>query len=381
MLDRSGYALLILVVFALAFGSGAELLRVGPADDQPAPEAVVEETVTEYPSSVEGRLYMVIERNETEIERRNYDLIDRPGRAERRVTIVDDDGNETTIVENETDIWSYDEETGEILHVDRDEQRIVVPALEFDGYEHLVDEFDATYIGTERVSGREAHVIEFTPPRGEEDSVSLDLVIGETELQLARATIDGPLVVSEYRIWVDTEHAHPLKERTTLSGPEGESITLTNRYDHVAFETDPDEDTFEFDPPSDAEVREPPSFEEYESVEAAADVVPYPIPDPDPPDGYEIRTVSVRPTEDDVAVFVVYSDGTDSLTVSVTPQHGSDPVGVRVDLDGRVGTVVETHGGTAVVWECNDRAYRVAGTGPTEERIAVAKAIECGRGR
>lgn len=363
------------LLFVHAGGAGVGPAVFGPAEPDPAPETLLSETTGEHPTALEGRFSTVIERNGTELERTTYDVVDRPGRDELRVRITDDDGSRMTIVINETTAWRYDADDGEVLVLDRDQQDIIVPSLEYEHYPDLAEDFEAEYAGSDRIAGHDTHVVALSP---ETTGASLDVLVGQREYRLVEATVDDPLVVSEHRVWVDTEHTHPLKERTTMTGPDGETVTLTNRYERVTFDVDLDEEAFEFEPPDDAEIRQPATFEEYETVEAAAEVVPFSIPQPELPAGYERQRVSVADREDSTLLSVAYADGEERTTVTVAEtDHSAEPRGVSVDIDGREGMVVDTRSGTMVQWSCSERIYRIGGSEPAETQLDVAASIDC----
>ncbi|SNR50447.1 outer membrane lipoprotein-sorting protein [Halorubrum vacuolatum] len=374
MIERSTFALLLTVALLAGVGFGFHLLEPAQsAEDDP--NQLINETVNEHPDAIDGTLQTVVRHNDTVVDRRTYEMTDRPETDERRVHIEGSDGN-ATIVENETVSWLYDEADEEVQRVDTDELSIVVPAIEFDTYADAAETFTVEHHGTTEVLDRETHELRLTPPEAEA-SAALELIVGETEYEIAAATIDGPLVVTEHRLWIDAEYAHPLKERTTITGADDESVVLIREFEHVEFEAVPDDSVFEFDPPADAEVSEPPTWDEYDSLTAAGEAVPYAVPDPTLPDDYTFREASVRPTEESAALSVRYADEDEWMSVTVEPERRFDPVGVSVDIDGREGTVLETHGGTAVHWECGEFLYIVGGSASVDEQIAVAESIDC----
>jgi len=374
MIERSTFALLLAVALLAGVGFGFHLLEPAQSakDD---PNQLINETVHEHPDAIDGTLHTVVRHNETVVDRRTYEVTDRPEADERRVHVESSDGN-TTIVENETVSWLYDEADEEVQRVDTDELSIVVPAIEFNTYADAAETFTMEHHGTTEVLDREAHQIHLTPPDAKA-SAALELIVGEEEYEIAATTIDGPLVVTEHQLWIDAEHAHPLKERTTITGADDESVVLLREFERVEFEVEPDDSVFEFDPPTDAEVNEPATWEDYDTIEAAGEAVPYAVPEPTLPDDYTFQGASVRPTEESAALSVRYADGDEFISISVEPEQTFDLVGVSVDIDGQEGTVVETHGGTAVYWVCDDRLYSVGGSASTDEQIDVAESIGC----
>lgn len=382
MLERSNA---LLVVAGLACILVLVAIGVGPipvTDSQPDesldrdPESLVSNMTDTKPAYVEGELSSVTAHNGTELDRKTYEVAERPDGDTWRVHIESED-TDVTLVSNESTIWRYDHRDDEVVRIDRDEGGVVVPAIEFDHYADVTDDFELRYEGSDRVAGRDAHVVVFTDSANGDPTASIELLVGENTYQLAGATVKEPMVLDEHRLWIDRETDYPLKERTEMSSPDGETVTITTEYDRIAFDGDPPPGIFEFEPPADAEVRTPSTATEYDSTEAAADAVPYALPDPDVPDGFELRTVTVREIHDGVAVFVLFWDGTDRVAVSVIPPPAHEATGVAVDVNGRPGTLVDTTSGSSIQWSCAGRTYRVVGTLSADDHLGVAESIDC----
>ncbi|MFW6046113.1 MAG: hypothetical protein ACOC8O_04575 [Natronomonas sp.] len=383
MLERSNALLVVAGIASILVLVATGFAPVPVNDSQPDesldrdPASLVSNMTDSKPEYVEGDLSFVTEHNGTELDRKAYEVAERPKGDTWRVHI-DDEATDLTLVANESTVWSYDKVEREVVRIDRDEGGVVVPAIEFDHYADVTDDFELRYEGFDRVAGRDAHVVVFSDPADAEPTASIELLIGENAYQLAGSTIEEPMVLDEHRLWIDRETAYPLKERTEMTSPDGETITITTEYDRIAFDGDPPPDVFEFEPPADAEVRTPSTASEYDSIDAAAEAVPYAIPDPDVPDGFDLRRIAVREINDGIAVFVVYWDGTDRVTVSASPSSGHDVNGLAVDVNGQPGTLVDTASGSSIQWSCSDRTYRVIGTLSAEAQLEVAESVDCG---
>jgi len=388
MLDRSTVVALLTVGIALVVASGAGFAPGwdAPADQKQDPEELVTSMLTNEPDSVEGEFYEVVRQNDSALDRTVYNVTMRPPSDRQRVRIVRPDEGNLTLVQNETTAWIYDASENEILRNDigPSERGVIVPALKYEYYGDLLEEFNVTYAGTEQVAGRETHVVVFSDPTNERSTASVDLVVGDNQYQLAETTLKKPLVLGEHRLWIDTEHDYPIKRQTTLLGQDGESVTYTSRYHRIDFEPDNDTDTFQFDPPDSAETRVAPEVqsEEYASIEAAQSAVQYAVPDPVVPDGYELQTVRVSRINETTRVVLRYSDGTERLGVRVWPGFDHDIPGMRVTVGNRQGqgTLTRGQGKTTLYWECNGRTYAVStdsGTLSVEAQLAVAESIEC----
>lgn len=382
MLDRSNAFLVVVglagVGLLLVSGVGPVSMTGPAADGSPGhdPASLVSNMTDAKPDYVEGELSRVTARNGSELERTDYAVVERPNGEQWRVHIDGDDTN-LTIVANETTIWQYDATEDEAVRTDRNDQEVIVPAMEFDHYADVTDDFEMQYEGIDRVADRPAHVVVFTDPGETEPTASIELLVGEHTYRLAGTAFEEPLVFEEHRLWLDRETEYPLKERTEMVSPDGETVTFTTEYHRIRFDGTPSSDIFEFEPPADAEVRSSPSFNEFDSIEVAQEAVSLAIPDPEIPAGFELRTVAVREVDHGTLVFLVFDDGTDRLTVATMPPQTHEVEGVSVDVDGTPGTVVDTVSGGSIHWSCGGRSYRVVGTLSTDEQLDVAESINC----
>lgn len=386
MLDRSAAVVLLTVGLALVIASGIGVAPGGGdrADQSQNPERLVRSMVAEEPDAVEGQFHEVVRQNDSALDRTVYNVTMRPSSNKQRVKIVRPDEGNLTIVQNETTAWIYDGGEDEVVRNDlgQSERGVIIPALQYEYYDDLLEEFNVTYAGTEQVAGREAHVVVFSDPSDEQRTASIDLIVGDTQYQLAEATLEKPLVLSDHRLWIDTEHNYPIKRQTTLTGQSGASVTYTSRYDWIEFESDSDADTFQFDPPDSAATHEAPEVqsEEYGSIEAAQSAVPYAVPDPTVPDDYELQTARVSRINETTRVVLRYSDGTERLSIRVWPGFDHDIRGMSVTVGTRQGTLTRGQGKTTLYWRCDDRTYAVyadTGTLSVEAQLAVAESIEC----
>lgn len=375
MFDRAGTVLAFaVVVVALVAASGLGVDPVlSPSEPEHDPTELVSEMTTTDPPSIEGTLHSVVERNGTELRRSTFEVVERPPSDERQVTITDSEDTRFTIVDTPTTLLTYNEDTHELTEMDPDEDGIIVPALEFDHYSDVVDEFEVRYVGTDRVADRDAHVVVFTAD-GETDA-SLTLLVGGSEYQLAEASVGDRLGLDEHRLWIDVEHAHPLMEQSTLVGPDGQEVTVTDRYEHIRFDTVTD--AIEFDVPADAWTSEPTKTAAYDSIEEAAATVSISPPEPEIPDGYEFENALVWTTEDEERLTLRYTDGDDFLSVASLPPSEPPSTGASIDIDGNDGYLYESLTGAAVRLECSDRVYRITGTPAAEVQLSVAESLTC----
>lgn len=387
MPDRSRILALLTVGLTLAVASGVGFVPVGEqrADRVHDPEQMVTDMLTESPDSVEGELYEVVSQNDSVLDRAVHNVTVRPPSGKKRIESRHPGENNLTLVQNETTAWLYNHSNNEVHRHDLGQAENAtgwtIPALRYGHYSDLLETFDVTYEGTEQVAGREAHVVVFTDPSGQQGTASIDLTVGDTEYQLAAATLEKPVIVSEHRLWIDTAHDYPLKRQTTVVGQNNASIVRTLRYDWIDFEPDESEDTFQFEPPDSGAKHSTLEIDtrEYSSVRGAQSAVPYPVPEPTVPDAYELQTVHVSRFDGSVRIHLRYNDGSNNLSVSVFPAV-TDVRGLTVTIGDREGTLSRGQGRTNLYWECADRTYSVhadSETLATERQFRVAESIEC----
>lgn len=369
------FALAALVVLTSVVG----ISPIGSDDveSEVASEKLVDEMITENPPSFEGQVNEVIKQDDSVVDRTTYDVVDRPSGPEQRVRITTDDGNVTTLVTNGTTAWLYDKSSQEVITFEpEDDGGFIVPALEYDHYDDLVDQLNVTYAGTERVAGQKAHTLVFT---GEgEKTASIDVAVGDVEYKLAEAVLDEPYVLSEHRLWIDHEHAHPLKERTTLQNS-NETITYTKQYDQIDFDAETDENDFELDPPDEAEQQDPPEWESerFDSVAEANRMSSYRLQELRLPEEYELGYVRVSWTDDRETTTFAYSEGADEFRFTIHDDVDYDVTGMDVEINDVTGTLTDRHGQRGLYWNCGDLHYSLVGELSAEELVLVAEQIEC----
>lgn len=387
MSDRSRAPALLIVSLTLVVASGLGFVPLGEqrADRVDDPEQLVTDMLTEQPASVEGELYEVVSQNGSTLDRAVHTVTLRPPSGQKRVRTVDPGETNLTLVQNETTAWIYNHSSNEVRQHNfgqiENSTGWTIPELMYGHYSELLETFDVMYAGTEQVAGREAHVVVFTDPSEQQGTASIELTVGDEKHQLAEATLEKPVIVSEHRLWIDTEHDYPVKRQTRFVGQNNFSIVRTLRYDWIDFEPDESEDTFQFEPPDSGTERSTLDIvtTEYSSVRRAQSVVPYSVPEPTVPEAYELQTVQVSRFNGSVRTYLTYSDGSRNLSVVVFPAV-TDVRGVNVTFGDREGTLSRGLGRTNLYWVCAGRTYSVhadSGTLATERQLRVAESIEC----
>ena len=372
----------LLAVLAVCLAVGlAGCSAAIPSDDDPDGEAVVERML-ENGTAVEDVQGVVSQEVDdgAEVETMVHELWDRPGEGYHRLEQREPD--EWLLVSNASVAWTYDPSDDEATRYDLEEEELVMTYSAFDHYEGYLDRFDVEYEGTATVAGRETHVVAFTSPTNESVETSIDVLVGETEYRIPlRTATEEELVLEEHRLWVDAEHWYPLKQRTDLTGPDGESLTFSREFEEVAFETDIDDARFAFDPPADADVDEyeAPDVAHYDDLEEATAAVPFDVPDPDVPAGYERDRITVSEREGKLpSVTQTYEAGDgDAFRFSTVEPFEEEPVGVTVRIGDREGVVYQGLDSPVLYWECDGLSHRISGLTDEEALLEVAESVAC----
>jgi outer membrane lipoprotein-sorting protein len=224
-----------------------------------------------------------------------------------------------------------------------------------------VENYTASYEGTESVGGRETHVVELAPSG------------------------DVPTVASDLRIryYLDTERYFPVKVTQSMT-VNGEEFRIVSEYTNVEFDPDIPDSRFRFDPPEDASVVDlDESQETFETRAAAAANVSLTLPDPDVPDGYELYQVGVLRGEITTVTVFYRNDAGDVLYVSKhsEPRSTGSAEGVTVDVGGTEARYVATDSLGTVVWSCADgpqyAVVSVEGSLSQTELVAVSQSVGC----
>lgn len=379
----------VFVLFALAILAGVTVIGASAfglagmaGDGGPDADALVEdalETVRTEP--------IVAVRNET---------VERDGERTHRVHVVRERPPDRSVVElvettgpaiwdtvviNESEKWSYDADDNRVVYDEVDGYWLSdTQSLRLDVRE-LHETAEATYEGTDTVAGREASVVELTPPDDGTAELSLEVGTGDDALRVPLyGTTDDTWHLARATLWVDTETNYPVKYRTEWIDEDGEPVATTTRtYEEVSVGTEHDDAAFEFDPPPGADVSEPktPDSEAFEDREAAAEAVPYDLPDL--PAEYSLERVTVSTWEDATGATLLYEHEGDLLNVHVA-DHGMfvDEENAVERGVGEVGATLTVVGDRPqVVWECGELTYRVTGSLEADTLVEVAEAVGC----
>lgn len=285
---------------------------------------------------------------------------------------------------------SYFAEAGQML-VD-DEWEAEVEQFETDP---VLEDFEAEYVGTETVAGREAYVVEIEPAAAPTEA-TLALHFGEHEFEVAAVEPDGEANVSQTTTWwIDAETAYPLKEQVEreYENPEAhvlqrESSVRTTVYEDITFDAPLPAETFTIDPPEGTEIYEPAEPLGVETVAEADENAPFAVPEPSVPEGFELQLVSGTEFRGDVTVEMLYREGDDireddSIWIRVTehpPDHEQEET-LEENVGEVNGTLVEHSLGTAFVYHCEDVRYEVIPDVESDEREVatdVAESMGCG---
>lgn len=380
---EGGVGLLVLVGLAVVVVLGLPLVGDAPSADEP-PEKLLDEAIEAVESEpIEGVRTDTVERA-GEREQVTVAVKEQPpGQSVIDVleTTQPDETMDKTVI-NGSHQWQYDEDDSRVLY------------LEADGYwrsdtftfrtdtRQVRNTYEAAYTGIESVADRETHVVELTPPDSAAE-LSLDIQTGESQYTVPLYEVgQESWHLETERWWIDTETSYPVKQQLEWTDESGEWVATTTReYEELTVGAEHDDGTFTFEPPENAVVDEPNivDSEEYESRDAAAEVVPYAVPDPDVPSGYQLDKIRVQTPDDWTSVLLSYLDGRETVNVYVTDGDlfvDEDDV-IDRDVGDIDGDVHMTRGQPHLVWECGELTYRTNGPLDVDVLVELAESIDC----
>ncbi|QCC58005.1 DUF2092 domain-containing protein [Natrinema thermotolerans] len=375
----------------LAAGTGVVLagcISYPSSDESPSGAEIVRDAVDarRHMSALRARRSVTIEtpaETDTRTER-----IAREPPAKQRIEVLESTDDDVPVgsvsVTNRAQTWEYNPSTGIVelqFHGTKTDTDRTLRVLEA-----LLEEYRLGYAGTEPVDGREAHVIETRPPL-EDERTSIDLVVGDTTYSVpVSAAKLGELDVSR-TIWIDDETRYPIKERNAVSD-DGETLyAQTVTYEEFAIDDGIDPETFTYQPPADAEVvsdgSKPAGI--FRSRDAAADTVPYDLPDPDLPGSYVLDRITVVERKErygGVTTTLWYDDPNvvaRELFVVVREEGRFDPSLdslERTEVDGQT-TYFRDGGVKSFFWDCEDVSYEVSSLVTDDPLREITASIGC----
>jgi len=374
ILSLSGLLLLVSVGFA-----------GGPADDNPAPERLVREAVESTSNeSIQGVRTEVFQRDD-QFEMVRVSVAEQPPEQSRIEVIeaidTDDPVSDLTIVNGST-MWQYYQDEKRAVRMEADDRlRSGMQPFRMSTNE-LLDEYEAEYVGTESIENRQTHVVELAPPADNAVELSLDVSAGDTDydLQIQEAEREQ-WFVSRETWWIDTDTRYPIKQQIEWTDEEGAVIATTVRqYTNLTVGADISDDRFGFEPPNDVEVNEPtlPETETYTSRDDAASAVPFEIPDPTVPNGYDLHEATVQLLDGNRSVMLTYLDDSDRITFHVSERSiRGDERTVETDVGEISGTLVAVDGRSSLTWDCGSLSYRVSGLSHVDSLTDIAESVGC----
>lgn len=388
-------ALVVVVAVGVVAAGGAVIL----SDETPRPSPEAIDNASERYRSLDGFAATMVSTTTigNETTRTVRRVTARPGTNQYRAVRLNETGTGVdVVVSNGTTVWYYDRGNGTVrrLQIDVGENRSGVllgssyveqileaalgdanesrsgvstlpmvsapaepaPSGSLSGNASSLA-LNVSYLGTERVSGRETYVLELTESSDAE------------RLQNYTA-----------KVWVDTEWFAPLRQQTNFT-VDGQRYSTVTRYRNVSFDPDLSDVTFRFDPPSDANVtvETGPSVARYDSRAALARNASLSVPDPDFPDDFRFQR-GVRTTGENQFVTLQYTNGTTSFSVTVSNSTSvAATEGREVAVGSATGRLQTLAGSTLVSWRCDGQAYSVTGSNVGNETVLdVARSIGCG---
>ncbi|MDF9745086.1 LolA family protein [Natrinema salsiterrestre] len=355
-------------------------------DEPPSSEDLVEDAIEtrRHMSSLEARRVMTVETPDETVER--VERVARRPPAKQRIEVLESTDPDvpagSVTVTNRATTWEYNpsaETVDKQYHpnkVDTDSTRLVL--------ETLLEDSRLSHDGTERIDGREAHVIETRPPV-DDIGPTIDLVVGDTTYVVPlRATGDLEELDVSRTVWIDDAYGYPVKERNAISDDGETRHELTVTYENLSINEPLESGTFTYEPPSDATVvtdgPEPEGV--FDSLPAAEDAVPYPLPQPDVPEPYVLDRVTVveKAERFGTTATLWYNDPNviaKELFVAVREVQRFRPDALEeIEFDGH--TAYRRDGRIqSVFWACDDLNYEVSSLIDGEPLLEIASSIGC----
>ncbi|RQH03098.1 LolA family protein [Natrarchaeobius oligotrophus] len=304
--------------------------------------------------------------------------------------------------------WQYDPETDAVRTIELASDRpSFLEGLYAQQRQYLADDrYAVTELEETALDGRDVYRLAFDPPANETVDRSLDVLVGDTEYVVPLETTDREVDdrgVDRVEVWLDRETLFPIRHAVV-----GDDLELETTYRNLSVEPDLDDELFEIDSAVDehagnessggdagdggvgedaqqegegdetgtddesggeddheTEAIVLPTIERHETVDSAAELVPFAVAEPDPdslPDGVEPDGISSYefPDENRSQVSLFYRS--DEGTVSVTTSDGSREFatdGEPVDVGDATGTIAETDEGTELEWSCDGLYYSI----------------------
>ncbi len=373
----------------LAIGAVASLAGCTTTVDttqgaDPEPEDLVRdviETRTEL-ASLEGRRVVTASDGMERTER----IYERPP-ANQRIEVIDATNAQVSAgdvsVATRPVTWQYDSASQTVTkrhqphEIVTDRVRLVLKSV--------LDDCCLSYDGTDTVADRETHVISIAPPPDADVESSIDILVGDTTYVIPIEEVPpDEREDAEVRrtLHISDDERYLVRERdvVTVDGEERHSLTAT--FEGLTIDGGFDDDPFQYEPPEDAAVDvtglEPEGI--YDSIAAAAEVVPYELPNPDIPEPYTLDRVTVVEMFESLTTTLWYLDPTwteRELYVRIRPESRVDEdVLDPVDINGREGFYREGRI-ESVFWECRGLSYEVSSPDVAEPVVEFAATIDC----
>ena len=314
-------------------------------------------------------------------------VFQRPPVAVRREVLESGDPSTppgSVVVRNRGTRWEYDPEAGRVLKRYRP-NRIVADRTRM-VLEDMAEAGGLNYRGVETIDGRNAHAVEVVTDRGEGLRVSVNLTVGDERYVLPiRELSEAERSAAELHrtVWIDDEERYPIGERNTVEIDGEPYHDVTVRFEDLAIDAGIDDDRFRFDPPESATVvergTEPTAVTEERA--RAREFVPYALPEPSVPDGYELDRITVIEREKEVVTTLWYDDRSLPeremyVQLRETRRFEKAPLEATTLENGR--TVYHRDGRIeSAFWTCGGLSYEVSSPLFEAPVLDVAASIAC----
>lgn len=400
-------AVLVVVVLGGVLAAGS-LGGFSGADPAPDPEALLADSADTLGSEpIEGVRVEVVQRGNRS-ERVTVAVAERPPNRSRRELLNVERVNwanrssqsvgpdpPTVVVRNETDAARYYESEQRVVRDSLSEGYFPSEAQRFGILEpRSLGRYNLTYLGTQRVSGRQTRVVRITPSEERLAELSVEVGTGDGGYSRTIAAVgDEDWQAVEETWYVDTETEYPVQRTVRFLDEEGSVVALRRHtYTELTVGASVPKSRFTFEAPPEAEVERTQrrGYERLDDEATTVDAFGLDRAEISVPDGWERGTPVALPDADTQFVTYGRADGNETVTLTVTTDApaGLGTASAEADIDGRQvlernvssvdGTLSGRAAGVVLTWRCGDTVYQLTTAQDATLLAEFADEIGCG---
>jgi outer membrane lipoprotein-sorting protein len=348
--------IVVLLVAGSVGGYANTALQESPDEETPSEETIEERALNNNTTvdSVTGTVVMKIDTGEKTKSMKAKVWQEPP--KESRFKYVSGPQEGTVMVSNGSTITLYNESSNTVRRLQLSEGKKGTLQQLAKMFQNLSSQYTAEYNGQATVSGRETYVVSVQPPE------------------------DGPLAdaVKNQTVWLDQENWFPIKQKTSMQIG-NRTITQTITYTNISYNVSIPDEKFTFEPPENATVKtiDFPDAKAYSSIEKAENAVNISIHEPDVPDEFSIKSVSVTKANNETIVSVIYQSGSDTLVFTQSTADRRMMGGEDVSIGSLTGSYQTLNEMGNLQWSDNEFSYSITGNLSKSSLVDIAESLYC----